>query len=1110
MRKETLLLFISLTYFATSYSQLSSELSNLVPSSPSVEQFKKHVSFPVNYYTGTPTITQGIYNFNIDGLNFSISLSYHASGIRVTETPSWVGLGWSLNVGGTISREVRGTPDNLDGGYNQINNSKEFVKFLNLNSKYNNNNLSDSDKLYVENFRKKAIKTPYDTEPDIYTFNVMGISGEFVYDANGNIMLLNKQDVIIKGNPNSGFIITDSRGNTFWFEASEVTDVFPDNIKIGEEWGSSSLVDDYGYTSAWKLSKIITFLGKEVKLSYTSIASQNHSEPIEKFNFYTINNKPSQSRSFGIIRSFTDEKLLSRIDFPNGSITFEMEKDGTTYGRKLSFIIIVNNNFQLVKKLKLDYNKVQNDEGTRRLLLESVQELSESMMLPKTIFTYHSTSMPSYDSKSVDLWGFFNGKTNLSFVPKRGYLYLDYQSGGGSFSKILADRSPDFNSTMSCVLKKVQHTTGGYTTYKFEQNDFGFINNSPVTNGGSLEDIEYTTKMVTRLTSCSEEECFEELIGNCNDENFDTDVSYTSNYGYNTQTFVAPKSINGYFFIYARLDGSGENMASAVTLEDSKGRELYRYQNVNGSSFPSQTSTIDAYGDPNVVILKEGETYKLTSNVDDICRISVISIKKLITKEGGGSEVTNRITGGIRIKEINKFDHDNSLQLRRTFEYNISKDSLRSSGVIKSGYSPKIVTTSSSYGAGETLVNTEMMSLFSTPIINYGSTKGSHVSYRKVIENILNNQNESSQNIIYEYISPYSFQDDYGSPFFPYLNRINFDYRLGLLHKKTEVNQKQESVRETNYNYKFIDRSFDKKIAGFSIGASVFRQGIPDKFSIKVNEYYHKNIRTSLIEKEEVTLSKNNMKTIKKYFYGKQSSSLITKTEVTNSKNEIVIASKTTYPQDITLLNRTLAEKQLITEHRIATPISVEKFNSEMLLNKQHTRYYTTKDGLTLPKEIQTLKGGTSNSELEPRITYHDYDDKGNPLEVSKKDGTRICYIWGYNKTQVIAKIENASYSQVSMEVKNLQTLSYADNDRTLGALGKEGALRSALQDLRILLSDVQVTSYTYDPLIGVTSITNPRGETIYYHYDDFNRLAHVKDAQGNILSKNKYNYKKQ
>ncbi|PCH75100.1 MAG: hypothetical protein COB98_09385, partial [Flavobacteriaceae bacterium] len=119
-------------------------------------------------------------------------------------------------------------------------------------------------------------------------------------------------------------------------------------------------------------------------------------------------------------------------------------------------------------------------------------------------------------------------------------------------------------------------------------------------------------------------------------------------------------------------------------------------------------------------------------------------------------------------------------------------------------------------------------------------------------------------------------------------------------------------------------------------------------------------------------------------------------------------------------------------------------------------------------------------------------------------------YIWGYNKTQVIAKIENASYSQVSMEVKNLQTLSYADNDRTLGALGKEGALRSALQDLRILLSDVQVTSYTYDPLIGVTSITNPRGETIYYHYDDFNRLAHVKDAQGNILSKNKYNYKKQ
>lgn len=52
------------------------------------------------------------------------------------------------------------------------------------------------------------------------------------------------------------------------------------------------------------------------------------------------------------------------------------------------------------------------------------------------------------------------------------------------------------------------------------------------------------------------------------------------------------------------------------------------------------------------------------------------------------------------------------------------------------------------------------------------------------------------------------------------------------------------------------------------------------------------------------------------------------------------------------------------------------------------------------------------------------------------------------------------------------------------------------------------MTSYTYDPLIGVTSITDPRGRTVYYHYDAFNRLEQVKDHEGNILNKNEYNYK--
>jgi YD repeat-containing protein len=52
------------------------------------------------------------------------------------------------------------------------------------------------------------------------------------------------------------------------------------------------------------------------------------------------------------------------------------------------------------------------------------------------------------------------------------------------------------------------------------------------------------------------------------------------------------------------------------------------------------------------------------------------------------------------------------------------------------------------------------------------------------------------------------------------------------------------------------------------------------------------------------------------------------------------------------------------------------------------------------------------------------------------------------------------------------------------------------------------ITTYTHDPLIGVTSMTDPREDTVYYRYDAFNRLIEVKDRDGNILSENTYNYK--
>ena len=50
--------------------------------------------------------------------------------------------------------------------------------------------------------------------------------------------------------------------------------------------------------------------------------------------------------------------------------------------------------------------------------------------------------------------------------------------------------------------------------------------------------------------------------------------------------------------------------------------------------------------------------------------------------------------------------------------------------------------------------------------------------------------------------------------------------------------------------------------------------------------------------------------------------------------------------------------------------------------------------------------------------------------------------------------------------------------------------------------------TYTYKPLVGMTSQTDAKGMTTYYEYDAFQRLKTVKDQNGNILKQTDYHYK--
>ena len=84
---------------------------NVMMPSPTAASLGKYTDIPVSYYSGVPSVGIPIYTVAEGPLSLPVSLSYHASGVKVGETPSWVGQNWSLSAGGMVSRTVQSIKD---------------------------------------------------------------------------------------------------------------------------------------------------------------------------------------------------------------------------------------------------------------------------------------------------------------------------------------------------------------------------------------------------------------------------------------------------------------------------------------------------------------------------------------------------------------------------------------------------------------------------------------------------------------------------------------------------------------------------------------------------------------------------------------------------------------------------------------------------------------------------------------------------------------------------------------------------------------------------------------------------------------------------------------
>lgn len=210
------------------------------------------------------------------------------------------------------------------------------------------------------------------------------------------------------------------------------------------------------------------------------------------------------------------------------------------------------------------------------------------------------------------------------------------------------------------------------------------------------------------------------------------------------------------------------------------------------------------------------------------------------------------------------------------------------------------------------------------------------------------------------------------------------------------------------------------------------------------------------------------------------------------------------YPQDYSSTDI----YKIMMDRNILTPVIKEQsVNYQGKIKKERLTDYindiSITKGLILPSSEKDRFDKAT--EMRTDVTYDLYDEKGNIQQLTTLDSISTVYLWSYNYQYPIAEIKDATYTQVrdalggQTAVDNIaKSITLSDADKT-----KIDNLRTNTG-----LPNAMVTTYTYRPLVGMLSATDPSGITTYYDYDSFGRLKETYIIENNIKKiVQSYNY---